>query len=191
MAAVNGRARLVSAAVGAALLIAGCGSSGGHATSPTTSPPATTPAPAGAAPTTPAAAASLPTGAGSGRRAATCPSVGQASAALGVTYTNLTRSPVDGIGTVCEYTGGASGNAGATIFAHETPAVFAGQVANAGRSPGMRPVTGIGDGAFGLTAGGRSIVNAYSNASRTFVAAQSPQATAATEALARVALADN
>jgi hypothetical protein len=55
----------------------------------------------------------------------------------------------------------------------------------------MRPVSGVGDGAFGLSAGGRSIVNAYANSSRTFVAAQSSQPLAATEQLARVALADN
>jgi len=42
-----------------------------------------------------------------------------------------------------------------------------------------------------MTAAGRSIVNAYSNSSRTLVAAQAPGALAPVEALARVALADN
>lgn len=95
-----------------------------------------------------------------------------------------------GIGIVCEYTG-LGGNAGVTIFAHLTPAVFAGQVAHAPGAPAMPAIAGIGDGAFGSSAGGRSVVNAYSNASRTVVAAQAPGALGPTEALARVALADN
>ncbi len=55
----------------------------------------------------------------------------------------------------------------------------------------MPPLSGLGDGAFGQSAGGRSIVNAYSNDSRTVVAAQAPGALAPVEALARVALTDN
>jgi len=55
----------------------------------------------------------------------------------------------------------------------------------------MPSVPGVGDGAFGSTIGGRSIVNAYSDASRTVVAAQASGALAPVEALARVALADN
>jgi hypothetical protein len=55
----------------------------------------------------------------------------------------------------------------------------------------MPKISGVGDGAFGMTTAGRSIVNAYSNASRTLVAAQGPGALAPVEALARVALADN
>jgi hypothetical protein len=56
---------------------------------------------------------------------------------------------------------------------------------------GMQPVAGVGSGAFFLTAGGCSVVNAYSNGSRTVVAAQGPGAAAPIEALARVALSDN
>ncbi|MGP8062164.1 MAG: hypothetical protein ACLP5O_06260 [Acidimicrobiales bacterium] len=55
----------------------------------------------------------------------------------------------------------------------------------------MPEISGVGDGAFGMTTAGRSIVNAYSNGSRTVVAAQAPGALAPVEALARVALADN
>jgi hypothetical protein len=53
----------------------------------------------------------------------------------------------------------------------------------------MPEISGVGDGAFGMTTAGRSIVNAYSNGSRTVVAAQAPGALAPVEALARVALA--
>jgi hypothetical protein len=55
----------------------------------------------------------------------------------------------------------------------------------------MPSISGVGDGAYGMTTAGRSIVNAYSNASRTLVAAQAPGALPPVEALARVALADN
>jgi len=55
----------------------------------------------------------------------------------------------------------------------------------------MPKLSGVGDEAFGSTTAGRSIVNAYSNASRTVVAAQAPGALAPVEALARVALSDN
>lgn len=95
-----------------------------------------------------------------------------------------------GGGIVCEYTGGA-GNAGVTIFALQSATVFAGQVAHAGTAPGMQAISGVGDRGFALTAGGRSIVNACSNASRTLVAAQAPGALAPVEALARGALSDN
>ena len=69
--------------------------------------------------------------------------------------------------------------------------VFAGHVANAPGAPAMPRISGVGDGAFGSTIAGRSIVNAYSNSSRTLVAAQAPGALPPVEALARVALADN
>ncbi len=92
---------------------------------------------------------------------------------------------------MCEYTGGAAGNAGVTIFAHQSVSVFAGQVAHAPGAPAMPAISGVGDGAFGMTTAGRSIVNAYSNGSRTLVAAQAPGALAPVEALARVALSDN
>jgi hypothetical protein len=55
----------------------------------------------------------------------------------------------------------------------------------------MPAISGLGAGAFGETIAGRSIVNAYSNGSRTLVAAQATGSLAAVEALARVALADS
>jgi hypothetical protein len=55
----------------------------------------------------------------------------------------------------------------------------------------MPSISGLGDGAYGMTTGGRSVVNAYSNGDRTVVAAQGPGALASVEALAKVALADN
>ncbi len=91
---------------------------------------------------------------------------------------------------MCEYTG-AAGSAAVAIFAHQSATVFAGQVANAPGAPAMPRISGVGDGAFGSTIAGRSIVNAYSNSSRTLVAAQAPGALPPVEALARVALADN
>jgi len=91
---------------------------------------------------------------------------------------------------VCEYTGG-SGNAGVAIYSHSSAAVYAGQVAHATGNPAMPSLTGLGDGAYGATIGGRSVVNAYSNATRTLVAAQGPGALGPVEALARVALSDN
>jgi hypothetical protein len=114
----------------------------------------------------------------------------QADAALGVSDSGPVRTSTPGGGVVCEYTG-AGGNAAVAIFAHESAAVFAGQVAHAVGAPAMPKLSGVGDGAFGQTIGGRSIVNAYSNGSRTSVAAQGPGSLASVEALARVALADN
>jgi hypothetical protein len=114
----------------------------------------------------------------------------QADAALGVSDSGPIRTSTEGGGVVCEYTG-AGGNAGVTIFAHQSSAVYAGQVAHAGTAPGMQAISGVGDGGFADTAGGRSIVNAYSNSSRTLAAAQAPGALAPVEALARVALSDN
>jgi hypothetical protein len=99
-------------------------------------------------------------------------------------------TPTAGGGIVCEYTSSA-GNAGVTIFAHQSATVFAGQVDHAPGAPAMPHISGVGDGAFGMTTAGRSIVNAYSNGSRTLVAAQAPGALAPVEALARVALSDN
>ena len=78
-----------------------------------------------------------------------------------------------------------------TIFANQSATVFAGQVAHAPGAPAMPSISGVGDGTFGATTGGRSIVNAYSNANRTVVAAQAPGALAPVQALARGALADN
>jgi len=114
----------------------------------------------------------------------------QADSALGVSDSGPVTTSTKGGGIVCEYTGGA-GNAAVAIFAHQTATVFAGQVGNAPGAPAMPQISGVGDGAFGSTIAGRSIVNAYSNGSRTVVAAQAPGALAPVEALARVALADN
>ena len=93
---------------------------------------------------------------------------------------------------MCEYTSSTPGaNAGVTIFAHQSAAVFAGQVAHAPGDPAMPALSGVGDGAYGQTTGGRSVVNAYSNSSKTIVAAQSSGTLAQTAALAQVALSDN
>ncbi|MGH9121791.1 MAG: hypothetical protein ACRDYC_07570, partial [Acidimicrobiales bacterium] len=59
-----------------------------------------------------------------------------------------------------------------------------------GQAIGMQPISGVGDVAYGLTSGGRSVVNAFSNSTHSSVAAQSSQSLAKTEALAKVALAD-
>jgi hypothetical protein len=102
------------------------------------------------------------------------------------------QTPTAGGGIVCEYSSSTSGdNAGVAVFAHQSPSVFAGQVAHAPGAPAMPAISGVGDGAYGQTAGGRSVVNAYSNISRTLVAAQSSAGLSPTEALARVALGDN
>jgi hypothetical protein len=114
----------------------------------------------------------------------------QADAALSAAYSGPAQTVTPGNGVVCRYTG-PGGTAAVTIFAHEPATVFAGQVAHAVGAPAMPKISGVGDGAYGQTAGGRSIVNAYSNAIRTTVAAQAPGAIGPVEALARVALADN
>jgi hypothetical protein len=167
------------------LVMTGCGSgsTSSTTTSPTSAPtkPATSPSSAAATPTTAAATTSAPT----------CPTVAEAEAALGGTFAGLSQNSTPGGGIVCEYTGGAAGVAGVTIFAHQSTAVFAGQVAHAPGAPAMPAISGVGDGAFGTTTGGRSIVNAYSNASRTLVAAQASGSLASVEALARAALAAN
>jgi len=162
----------------------------GSPSTPTTSSGTTTPTrsshSSGTTPTSTSSTAVTQT-AGTG----TCPTLSQAETALGTSYANLAQTPTEGGGIVCEYTGGAGGNAGVTIFAHQSPTVFAGQVAHAPGAPAMPAISGLGNGAFGSTAGGRSVVNAYSNASRTLVAAQAPGSLAPVEALAKVALADN
>jgi hypothetical protein len=114
----------------------------------------------------------------------------QADAALGVAATGPVQTATPGNGVVCRYTE-PGGTAGVTIFAHEPAAVFAGQVAHAVGAPAMPKISGVGDGAYGQTVGGRSIVNAYANQSSTTVAAQAPGTIGPVEALARVALADN
>ena len=182
--------RRTTLAVGALVVgsvLTACGSGSSSPTATSTSPPTTTPSATTAPPsvtTTTAAAAAVTTG------TPTCPTLAQAEGALGGTYSGPIQTPTRGGAIVCEYTG-AGGNAGVTIFAHQSPTVFAGQVAHAPGGPAMPAITGVGDGAYGMTIGGRSIVNAYSNASRTIVAAQASTSLAQVEALARVALAAN
>jgi hypothetical protein len=182
VATVNKRGAFMTGALVAGLVLAGCGSgSGGHTASPTSSPSTTT-----APPSTTATTMAVTAG------AATFPTPAQADAALGVSYGGPIRTATPGGGIVCEYTGGpGGGTAGVTIFAHQSATVFAGQVAHAPGAPAMPEIPGVGDGAFGSTTAGRSIVNAYANGSRTLVAAQAPGALPPVEALARVALADN
>jgi len=167
------------------LLLAGCGSGSGGPTTTSTSPPSTTTAASRTSTT-----AVVPTTAAATTSAATCPTLAQANAALGGSYGGPISTPTAGGGIVCEYTSG-TGNAGVTIFAHQSPTVFAGQVGHAPGAPAMPAIAGVGNGAFGTTTAGRSIVNAFSNGSRTLVAAQAPSALAPVEALAKVALADN
>jgi hypothetical protein len=167
------------------LILAGCGSSSSSPATTTSTSPSTT-----AAPAVSTTSAVVPTTSAGTTTAATCPTLAQANAALGSTHSGPISTPTPGGGKVCEFTGG-SGNAGVTIFAHQSAAVFAGQVAHAPGNPAMPSISGLGDGAYGTTTGGRSVVNAYSNASRTLVAAQGPGSLASVEALARVALSDN
>jgi hypothetical protein len=169
----------------AGLALAGCGSSSSSSTTTSSRPPSSTAAPAATnAPAVSTTTAAQTTG------AATCPTLAQANAALGATFSGPISTPIAGGGLECEYTS-SSGNAGVTIFAHQSPAVFAGQVAHAPGNPAMPSISGVGDGAYGMTTGGRSVLNAYSNATRTLVAAQAAGALAPVEALARVALSDN
>ncbi len=167
------------------VVLTACGSSSGSPATTASTSPSTTSAPAVSTTT-----AVVPTTSSGTTTAATCPTLAQANTALGATFSGPISTSTPGGGIVCEYAG-SSGNAGVTIFAHQSATVFAGQVANAPGNPAMPSITGIGDGAYGLTTGGRSVVNAYSNASRTVVAAQGPGALAPVEALARVALSDN
>lgn len=183
---MNKRAALAVGALAAGLVLTACGSS---TTSPTTSSTSASTATTNA-PTTTAAPASTTTTAAATTGAAVCPTLAQAEGALGGSFSGPIQTPTPGGGIVCEYTG-AAGNAGVTIFAHQSAAVFAGQVAHAPGAPAMPAISGVGDGAFGMTTAGRSIVNAYSNASRTLVAAQAQGPLPPVEALARVALADN
>jgi len=164
-------------------MLSGCGSGSG-------SPSAGASVSATVASSSTSSQTSSPATSAAAAGAPTCPTMAQADAALGVSDNGPISTVTPGGGIVCEYTG-AGGNAGVTIFAHEPAAVFAGQVAHAVGAPAMPKISGVGDGAYGQTAGGRSVVNAYSNASMTSVAAQAPGALGPVEALARVALADN
>lgn len=159
------RSPLASGSLVVGLVLTGCGSAGSDRSASTTS-------------------AAVTTG------AAICPTHGQAEAALGVALNGPTSTPTRGGGIICEYTGGG-GTAAVTIFSRQSAAVFAGQIAHAPGAPTMPSISGVGDGAFGADIGGRSIVNAYSNGSRTLVEAQAPGALPPVEALARVALANN
>jgi len=184
--AMNRRIPLSVGALAIGLVLTGCGSG---SSSPTTS--------AASSPTTNVSTSTVPPGSSTTTvtataAAATCPTLAQAEAALGGSYSGPIQTPTPGGGIVCEFTGGAGGNAGVTIFAHQSATVFAGQMAHASGAPDMPPISGVGDGGFGMTsAAGRSIVNAYSTGSRTLVAAQANGSLASVEALARVALADN
>jgi hypothetical protein len=176
---------LVTGGLAVGLLLAGCGSGSSSPTTTSTSSPSATTAAAKTSTT-----AVVPTTAPATTTAATCPTLAEANTALGGSYGGPISTPTPGGGIVCEYTNGA-GNAGVTIFAHQSATVFAGQVAHAPGAPAMPSIAGVGNGAFGMTTGGRSIVNAYSTGNRTLVAAQAPGALAPVEALAKVALADN
>ena len=182
--AVYKRLVLVGGAMTVGLLLAGCGSGSSSPTTTSTSSSATT------APARTATTAAVPTTAAATTSAATCPTLAQANTALGGSFGGPISTPTAGGGIVCEYTSGV-GNAGVTIFAHQSATVFAGQVAHAPGAPAMPSIAGVGNGAFGATTAGRSIVNAYSNRTRTLVAAQAPGALSPVEALAKVALADN
>ncbi len=162
-------------------VVAGCSSGSSSPSAGSTSPTTQ----AGSATT-----AAVPTTTAATTSATVCPTLAQANAALGGSYSGPMQSATPGGGLVCEYTG-AAGTAGVTIFAHQSAAVFAGQVAHAPGDPAMPALSGVGDGSYGQAVGGRSVVNAYSNGSRTLVAAQASGALAPVEALARVALADN
>jgi len=178
------RTALAAGALAVGLLLAGCGS--GSSSPTTSSPSSSTTTPSSTATTSGSTTTTVAATAG----AATCPPLNQAETALGGSFSGPVQTATRGGGIVCEYMG-ASGNAAVAIFAHQSAAVFAGQVANAPGAPVMPAISGVGNGAFGATIGGRSIVNAYSNGTRTVVAAQGPGSLASVEALARTALADN
>ncbi len=138
-----------------------------------------------------ATTAAVPTTAAAATTSATvCPTLAQANTALGGSYSGPIQNNTPGGGVVCAYTGGG-GSAVVTLFAHQSASVYAGQVAHAPGAPAMAAISGVGDGAYGQDVGGRAVLNAYANGSRTLVAAQGPGALAPVEALARVALADN
>src|ERR1039457_2004727 len=155
---MNNRVPFTAGILIVGLVLAGC-SSGGRSpsASPTVAPMTTRPAttvPPGSTPTTAAATTGT----------ATCPTLAQANGALGGSYSGPMTTPTAGGGIVCEYTS-AAGNAAVAIFAHQSAPVFAGQVAHAPGAPAMPQISGVGDGAFGMSTAGRSIVNAYSNRS--------------------------
>jgi hypothetical protein len=191
--AAKHRVALAAGALAVGLVVAGCGSaSASHSTSTTsrsaTTASKTTSPPATSSPTTTPTTTAVATGSSG---SSTCPTVAQANSALGVSFTTMIHNPSPGGGVVCIYNGAGAINAEVAIFAHGSASVFAGQVANAAGNPAMPAISGLGDGAFGQDTGGRAIVNAYSNSSRTLVAAQAAGPLPPVEALARVALSVN
>ncbi len=176
---MNNRAVAAAGIVTAGLALLGCGSgTSTPPTSSTTSSPATT--------------AVVPTTAVPTTATATCPTVDQINAALRATYGRPVTTPTPGRGIFCEYPSSAgSGSASVTVFAHQSAAAFVGLVAHAPGAPAMTKLSGVGTGVYGMTTAGRSVVNAYSDASRTLVTAQARGPLPPVEALARVALADN
>jgi hypothetical protein len=192
VAAVNRRILVGAGALVVGLVVAGCSSgSATPSTNPTTSRPTTTSQPTTTAPPATTAPTATPATAAAATTSATCPTVAQVNAALGVSLTTHIQNPSPGGGVICIYNGAGAVNAEVAIFAHQSASVFAGQVAHAPGAPAMPALTGVGDGAFGQDVAGRAIVNAYSNGSRTLVAAQAAGPLPPVEAFARVALADN
>ena len=141
---VSRRPLLIGGALLVGSLVAGCGSGSGSPTTASPSSSSATTAPSrtsttAAVPTTEV----VPTTAAAATSAATCPTLDQANSALGGSYGGPIATHTEGGGIVCEYTGGA-GNAGVTIFAHQSAAVFAGQVAHAPGAPGDAEYLGRG-----------------------------------------------
>jgi len=143
--AVNKRVPLAAGALAVGLVLTGCGSgSSAPSASPTSAASATTTT--AASPTT-APPQSTVTTAAVTAGAATCPTLAQADAALGASDSGPIRTATPGGGLVCEYTGGAGGGiAGVTIFAHQSAAVFTGQVGPRPGAPAMPKISGVGDG---------------------------------------------
>jgi hypothetical protein len=179
------KARIAAAVgvLGLASVLASCGSGGSSSNTTATTHAASSQTTTSSPNTTTTSVATT--------TASTCPTLAQAVSALGASYANLVQHAAPGGSIVCEYTGGPNGNAGVTVFAHQSQPVFTGQVAHAPGAPAMPALSGVGDGAYGADIGGHSVVNAYSNATRTLVAAQATGSLASVEALAKVALSDN
>ena len=183
---------VVLGAVVVGSVLAGCSS--GSAT-PSTSSSSTAAAAASTTKTAPPSSTPTTAAAAAATGNATCPTAAQVNTALGASYSGPVSRPSPDNAIVCEYTGNGGANtgsnAGVTVFANQSSAVFAGQVAHAQGAPAMPAISGVGDGAYGAEIGGRSIVNAYSNSSRTLAFAQAAGPLPPVEALARIALSDN
>jgi len=154
---MNSRSSLVVAISIVSLAITGCGSGSSHTAGPTTAPPATTAAPTARrdhrpGPTTGAVAAGAPA----------CRRWRRLMPRSGLRH-RADPHRIEGGGILCKYTG-SGGISAVAIYAAQTATVFAGMVSNADdKVTGMQPVSGVGSGAFFLTAGGTLCVNAYSN----------------------------